>query len=78
VKFDNKIPVSKSGKKTEKIPTTNTVEFSNLATPPVLPKPSKEELSKSYYYKKTIRNIKTNLAENIRAYICSSIIWKFK
>lgn len=48
------MPVSKSRKKTEKILTTNTVKFSNLTTPPVSPKPSKKELTKSCYYKKKL------------------------
>jgi len=51
-KFDKKIPIPKFGKKSEKIPATNPIDFSNL--PPSSPVPlrlSKDELNRSQYYK---------------------------
>jgi len=63
LKFDNKVLFSKSRKISKKIPMTNSIKFSNLSPSPVSSKLSKKELSKSKYYRKNQKNLKTNLTK---------------
>jgi len=53
LQFNKKVPIPKLGKKSENIPTTKPVVFSNFPPPPpVLLRPLKEDLSKSCFHSK--------------------------
>jgi len=54
LQFNKKVllPIPKPGKKSENIPTTKPVVFSNFPPSPVLSRPLKEDLSKSCFHSK--------------------------
>jgi len=69
LKFSNKVLLFKFGKNFKKIPTTNSVKLSNISSPPVPPRPSKEELSELKYHGENQKNLKTNLTKRRSIFI---------
>ena len=69
MKFDNKMPVSESRKKTEKIPITNPVKFTNFPSSPVSLRPSKNSAS----YITTEKNYKKSQNQSGRKERCTYV-----